>query len=962
MGRSGIRFDEGWSQFYGPNLGYMLEVYDDFMDNPNSVDSDIQYFFKKWGAPPVSNTETIDLHSMKKEMGTSIAQTHIQEMHTLANAMKLADSIRRNGHRIANISPVDKRSKDDLFALEKFDLTEEQLKSVPAEFLTSDAPKDVKNGVDAVNHLKKVYTDTMAFEFKQVHDMEERNWLIQMVESGDYQSILKKNDKLQLLERLSKVEGFEHFLHKTFVGQKRFSIEGLDSMVPMLDKVIRESVADGTKKVLIGMAHRGRLNVLAHVLGKPYEMIFSEFHDAPSKELVPSEGSIGINFGWTGDVKYHLGADREIKESAVEATITLANNPSHLEFVNPVVEGFARAAQDNREKPGYPEQNKNKALPILIHGDAAFPGQGVVAETLNLGKLNGYSTGGTVHIIANNMIGFTTTSSDSRSTSYASDLAKGFEIPIVHVNADDPEACLAVMNLAYQYRRKFNKDIVIDLIGYRRYGHNEMDEPMTTQPNLYKRIKEHDTVATLYGKKLVEDKLLSHEEIVTIKEDFQRKLSNQFEKVKARKKVEPQAGDLQPPNVVETNINTIDTKVNLEILKKINEELLQFPESFHVFPKLEKILKRRLRAFEKGGTIDWALAEALALATINSEGTPIRLTGQDTERGTFSQRHLVLHDYETDDIYSPIHGMPSANASFAIYNSPLSEMACVGFEYGYNVHAPETLTIWEAQYGDFANGAQVIFDQFISGGRAKWGQKSGLVLLLPHGYEGQGPEHSSGRLERFLQLAAENNWHVANLTKASQYFHILRRQAELLGKNEVRPLVIMAPKSLLRNQTVASSPEELSSGKFQPLMLQPFNTDKDNGKVTRVVLCSGKIGVELEELMKENEYQHTQDWLQVARVEELYPFPSKQVLQLKEKFPNVSEWVWIQEEPMNMGAWNYVFPYLKELGGDDVKVKYIGRPRRSSTAEGDPKAHKKEQKRILDAALSQPAEGRDNHE
>lgn len=756
------------------------------------------------------------------------------------------------------------------------------------------------------------------------------------------------------MNRLNNVEGFEHFLHKTFVGQKRFSIEGLDSMIPMLDELVRESVGDGTKKILIGMAHRGRLNVLAHVLGKPYEKIFSEFHDAPNKDLVPSEGSVGINFGWTGDVKYHLGADREIKENTVEATITLANNPSHLEFVNPVVEGFARAAQDDRSKPGYPVQDKNKAMAVLIHGDAAFPGQGIVAETLNLSQLKGYSTGGTVHIIANNRIGFTTVSGDSRSTNYASDLAKGFEVPVIHVNADDPEACIGAAHLAYQYRRKFHKDILIDIIGYRRFGHNEMDEPLVTQPSLYKRIKNHDTVYQVYGKKLVDLGIINVEELPKIREEYLEKLENEFEIIKTRKGEEREKV-MDPPVYVENRLEGIETKVNMDLLRKINNELLQFPKHFTVFPKLEKILKRRLKMMEDNGKVDWGLAETLAFASIIQEGIPIRLSGQDSERGTFSQRHLVIHDHESDETYSPIHGMPSANAAFAVYNSPLSEAAVVGFEYGYNVHAPETLTLWEAQYGDFSNGAQVIFDQFISAGRAKWGQKSGLVLLLPHGYEGQGPEHSSGRVERFLQLAAENNWHVANLTKAGQYFHILRRQAKLLEKEEVRPLVIMTPKSLLRNERVASSPSELSGDRFHPVVMQS-GLGENKEEVKRIVFCSGKIAVDLEEAI--HDFSNL-EWMHIARIEELYPFPKDYIKKLKTEYPNVDEWVWVQEEPRNMGAWHYALPHLREIAGNDIPLKYIGRRRRSSTAEGDPKTHKKEQNRIVTGALTRELEGRD---
>ncbi|SER40907.1 2-oxoglutarate dehydrogenase E1 component [Salipaludibacillus aurantiacus] len=946
MANQSIRLSEGWSQFYGPNLGYMLEKYEDFQDDPALVEEELQSFFRKWGGYKEETEPAAPVQSK------DLKETSTHTYFTAIRAMKLSESIRRNGHLMADIIPVNLKEKSNIFNYEDFGLTDEEIRQVPPELLSPHHYSSLNNGLEAVEHLKETYTKRLAFEFDQVQDIEERRWLFQKVESRDYLPELTDTKKVQMLERLNKVEGFEHFIHKTFKGQKRFSIEGLDTMVPMLDEVVRESVEDGTEKLMVGMAHRGRLNVLAHVLGKPYEMIFSEFHDAPNKDLVPSEGSVGINYGWTGDVKYHLGADREIKESKSNATITLANNPSHLEFVNPVVEGFARAAQEDRKSPGFPKQKKNKALPILIHGDAAFPGQGIVAETLNLSQLNGYSTGGTIHVIANNMIGFTTVSDDSRSTEYASDLAKGYEIPVIHVNADDPEACLAAIHLAYLYRKEFTKDIVIDLIGYRRYGHNEMDEPLATQPSLYKRIKDHPTVFEIYGKKLVDEKLIEENKFQELRSEFISKLENQFDKIKQNKR-EHIDETMKPPAYVRSTLAGIDTKVPLKTLRQINDDLLVFPEKFNVFPKLEKILKRRVDSLKDDGKIDWGLAETLAFGSIISDGVPIRLTGQDSERGTFSHRHLILHDYETDNIYSPLHTLPSAKASFAVHNSPLSEAACVGFEYGYNVESPETLTIWEAQYGDFSNGAQVIFDQFISSGRAKWGQKSGIVLLLPHGYEGQGPEHSSGRMERFLTLAAENNWHVANLTKASQYFHLLRRQAKLLKENEIRPLVLMSPKSLLRNENVSSSPEDFSEGKFEPVIVNK-DLGKNPQKVERLVFCSGKVAVELDEKIREE--KDKLDWLQAVKIEELYPFPSKDIKEQLEKYPNVKELVWLQEEPQNMGAWHYILPYLQDTG-QECDVYFIGRKRRSSPAEGDPKVHKKEQKRIITEAVTRNLEG-----
>ncbi|UTR14717.1 2-oxoglutarate dehydrogenase E1 component [Salipaludibacillus sp. LMS25] len=949
MANQSIRLSEGWSQFYGPNLGYMLDKYEEFEKNPMSVEDELQEFFKYWGA----YSEKTDLKQATGDETSSLAQVDQDGYYKAVQAIKLADSIRRNGHLMADISPIVLEEKPIILTYADFDLTEEDVKKIPPQLISPNSHQTFSNGLEALEHLKETYTKRLAFEFNQVHDMEERRWLFEKVESRDYLPEISDEKRLALFKRLNKVEGFEHFIHKTFKGQKRFSIEGLDTMVPMLDEIVRESVEDGTEKIMVGMAHRGRLNVLAHVLGKPYEMIFSEFHDAPNKDLVPSEGSVGINYGWTGDVKYHLGADRAIKERQTDATITLANNPSHLEFVNPVVEGFARAAQEDRSKPGYPSQTKHKALPILIHGDAAFPGQGIVAETLNLSQLYGYSTGGTIHIIANNMIGFTTVSGDSRSTKYASDPAKGYQIPIIHVNADDPEACVAAAHLAHLYQREFHKDIVIDLIGYRRYGHNEMDEPLATQPSLYKKIKEHPTVFERYAEELIDKGLIEETEKTNIRETFLSKLDAFFEKIK-RNKRKFIDDSMTPPSYVRSTLEGIETKVPIEQLRKLNEDLLIFPEKFNVFPKLEKILKRRVASLKDKGKIDWGLAETLAFGTILSEGIPIRLTGQDSERGTFSQRHLVLHDYNSNDIYSPLHTLPTAKASFAIHNSPLSEAACVGFEYGYNVQSPETLTIWEAQYGDFSNGAQVIFDQFLSSGRAKWGQKSGMVLLLPHGYEGQGPEHSSGRMERFLTLAAENNWHVANLTRASQYFHLLRRQSKLLKENEIRPLVLMAPKSLLRNENVASSPYDLSEGKFETILVNDQLGSK-KGEVERIVFCSGKVAVELEERIQENLVEL--NWLQVIKVEELYPFPSKKIKDVIDHYPNLKELIWLQEEPQNMGAWHYIFPYLQDLRTENMAVGFIGRKRRSSPAEGDPKVHKKEQNRIITEAITRKREG-----
>ncbi|WP_075981713.1 2-oxoglutarate dehydrogenase E1 component [Bacillus massilinigeriensis] len=938
----------GWQGFLGPNLGYVIEQYEMFVVDPASVDPEMRKYFDEWGpphipAPPVDSASPIEEKS----------QPSLQTMNKFLNAVHLSDRIRSFGHLAANIYPLnDHERNDELIDMASYDLNKEDLEKIPASFICMDAPSYIQNGYEAIQYLKSVYTGTIAFEFHHVHDVREKLWLRQKVESGSLLPRLSNEERLRVYKRLTEVDSFERFLHKTYVGQKRFSIEGLDTLVPILDEIISESVQEGTKAINIGMAHRGRLNVLAHVLGKPYEMIFAEFQHAPNKELVPSEGSIGINFGWTGDVKYHLGIDRHIKkENTTKARLTLANNPSHLEFAGAVVEGFTRAAQDSRTEKGYAKEDVNSALAILIHGDAAFPGQGIVAETLNLGQLKGYRTGGTIHIIANNKIGFTTEYRDSRSTRYSSDLAKGYEIPIIHVNADDPEACLLVGQLAWEYRAQFHKDILIDLVGYRRYGHNEMDEPMNTNPVMYNLIHQHPRVKELYEIKLKKLGVLSEDKSKEIDESIQSKLKEAYDKVPEKRM---ELTEMNPPVTVEKGIPKVNTAVDFNQLVKFNQELLNWPKNFQVYSKLEKILNRRRDALEANGKIDWGLAESLAFASIISEGTPVRLTGQDSERGTFAQRNLVLHDYMTGKKFSPLHTLSTAKASFAIYNSPLSEGSVLGFEYGYNVFAPETLVLWEAQYGDFANAAQVMFDQFISAGRAKWGQKSGLVMLLPHGYEGQGPEHSSGRMERFLTLAAENNWTVANLTSAAQYFHILRRQAAILGREEVRPLVLMSPKSLLRNPLVSSSPEDLSEGKFRTILEQK-GLGNHPEKVERIVFGSGKIMIELEEKM--NKDKETLDWIHILRVEQIYPFPFEVIQKIVSLYPNVKEFVWIQEEPKNMGAWNFVEPRLKHIAGEEIEVNYIGRRRRSSPAEGDPNIHKKEQARIIEKVFTRKEEG-----
>ena len=944
MSKHQSRAEEAWQEFYGPNLGYMWEQYDVYKEDPDAVEPEIKSWFDQYG-PPSSNGEAAGSYAPAVEDKDQAVGAGLN-MEKIADAVKLAENIRIHGHLSADINPLQEPNGETSFLrIEEYGLSEEDLRTIPKEILCPDAPESVSDGLEAIEHLKQMYTKTIAFEFDHVHDVEEHRWLNRKVEAGEIYSDVSEDKRKALLKSLTEVEAFEQFLQKTFVGQKRFSIEGIDILAPIMEELTHSAMQDGARNIMIGMAHRGRLSVLAKVIGKPYDLIFSEFQHSPNKDLVPSEGSVGINYGWTGDVKYHLGADKNINQESFESRISLANNPSHLEYVNPVVEGYTRAAQDDCSEPGFPQQDGSKAMAILVHGDAAFPGEGVVTETLNMSRLKGYQTGGTVHIIANNQLGFTTDTDEARSTTYSSDPAKGYEIPVIHVNADEPEACLAAVQLAYEYRNKFNKDFLIDLIGYRRYGHNETDEPAATQPYLYGLIREHPTVREHYADHLDEIGFWDKSETDQLKEDTLNHLRDQYNKVAEDKEAETELGPV--PEEVEKRLPKVETGYDLNELKEINQELITWPENFNVFPKLRKILERRGPAMEEGGKVDWGHAEALAFATILADGTPVRLTGQDSQRGTFAQRHLVLHDHKNGDMYSPMHAFSKANAAFALYNSPLSENGIVGFEYGYNVQAPETLTLWEAQFGDFGNAAQVIFDQFVSAGRAKWGQKSGMVFLLPHGYEGQGPEHSSARLERFLTLSAENNWNVAYLSSSAQYFHLLRRQAEFLGKDEMRPLVLMTPKSLLRNQTVASEPEAFGEGAFQSVVEDPL-TGKDKKKVKRLLVGTGKMTIDLHEALADGEVPSD---IHIVRIEELYPFPEEEIRDILEAYPNVKSIQWVQEEPKNMGAWYYMYPLLHNLAPKGASVDYIGRRRRSSPAEGDPTIHKKEQNRIIQEAL-----------
>ncbi len=849
--------------------------------------------------------------------------------------MALVDAYRTHGHLAARLDPLGTPPPGDP-ALDpaRLGLTPGKMAAIPAGVLRIAVPG--RTLAEALPSLQATYCGTIAYEVEHVSDHEQRAWLRQVIESGAHRAELEREERLALLDRLIAVEAFEQFLHRSYLGQKRFSIEGVDLMVPMLDLLFDRAAEQGAREVVMGMAHRGRLNVLVHNVGRPYAAIFAEFEGGKKEADHPQSEHDG-----TGDVKYHHGAEGAyLTRSGRSITVALINNPSHLEFVNPVVNGNTRARQTQRRVREL-HHDPSVALPVLIHGDAAFAGQGVVAETLNLGALRGYRVGGTIHLIANNQVGFTTAMSDARSTQHASDLAKGFDVPIIHVNADDPEGCLAAVRLAMMYRQQFHRDILIDLVGYRRWGHNEADEPAYTQPLMYDRIRNHPSVRTRYSAALVEAGLLTREEAEQRYETAYQKL---IEIQRGYRASAAQAARPQPAPARMVAGEAVETAVPADQLRALNESLLAVPDGFNPNPKLQRQLERRRGALDESGGIDWGHAEALALASLLTEGIPVRITGQDTERGTFSQRHLVLHDTETGATWAPIRHLPTAVASCEIYNSPLSELATLGFEYGYATAASESLVIWEAQYGDFINGAQVVVDQFIAAGLSKWGITNRLTLLLPHGYEGGGPEHSSARLERFLQLAAEGNFRVANCTTPAQYFHLLRRQAR---RTRVRPLVIMSPKSLLRLPQAASRLADLTSGTFQPVLDDPDPAVMAaRAEVRRIVFCSGKLYYDLLPEAAELKSRPA-----IVRIEGLHTFLEDPLRRILERYPAASEFVWAQEEPRNMGAWFYVAPRIGALLPAGASLRYVGRPERASPAEGYPEAHTAEQARIVAEAL-----------
>jgi 2-oxoglutarate dehydrogenase E1 component len=923
--------DARLDEFYGPNAGYALELLE-------------------------PETEPA-LRSPAVPAGTAVAEEPTPELATspdvsaAAAVAALAQSIRLFGHRAAHVDPLGSEPPGDPhLAYAAHGLDEEDLARLPAAVvggpIVRSASSSASTALDAIRHLEQIYCASTGFEIAHVEAPPERAWLLEAIEEQRFRPPQDPVDERELLDRLTEVSAFERFLHRAYPGQTRFSVEGLGMLIPMLDELIADAATLGTRLVMLGMAHRGRLNVLAHVLGKPYERILAEFEGRAYGQPLRASAADGLAEGWAGDVKYHAGARRVLGPDRLDGparrsiTVIMAPNPSHLEFVNPVVQGMARAANDSAL------DHRPEALAVLIHGDASFPGQGIVAETLNLGRLDGYATAGTLHLIANNQLGFTTEPHDGRSTLYASDLAKGFEMPIVHVNADDPIACLAAIRLAAAYRARFAKDFLVDLIGYRRWGHNEGDDPSFTQPRTYAAIEQKPTVRERFAADLTRRGVLRPGDA----DAFLKAGLDEFQRIRQRIRNTPApdpaavAADREAPPAAKPSPRLGSaTAPTWDALKTLNTALLTFPDGFSVHPKLDRALERRRSAFDRpDGAVDWGHAESLAFGTLLQDGVPVRLTGQDAIRGTFSQRHLAFYDPRSGQRFIPLEHQ-SRPGAFTVFNSPLSENATLGFEYGYSIQAPRTLVLWEGQYGDFIDGAQVIVDEFIVSAQAKWGLVSGLVVLLPHAWEGQGPDHSSGRLERFLELAAEDNMRIANCTTAAQYYFLLRRQAAALSSAAgARPLIVMSPKSLLRHPLAASRASDLVDGHFRPVLDDAAAAEHPH-RVRRLVLCSGHIWAELQA----DQRRRAGDDLAVIRLEELYPFPRDEVLEILDKYAGARDALWLQEEPRNMGAWTFVEQQLRGTR----ELRYIGRPPQASPAEGWAEAHTAEQRRILSAVL-----------
>jgi len=901
------------------NLDLIEENYRRWQRNPNAVDSGWSAFF-----------EGFELGNLPQRDGAAAAEAREAALQTRVDGLVYAYC--SLGHTIARVDPLgETQPKNPLLSLREFGFTDADLDlTVSSKFFLDNRCMTLR---EMIAGLHRIYADSIGSEFMHIQDPRVREWIRKRLETRPQSEATAVAVQVALLRALLEAESFEIFLHTRFVGQKRFSLQGSESLMVILDTILHKCPEGGVEEICMGMAHRGRLNVLANFLRKSLKIIFTEFSENYVPDLVAGDG----------DVKYHLGYDSVRKlASGAEVEIRLSSNPSHLEAVDPIVEGKARARQRLRGDT----EHRRKVLPLLVHGDAAFIGQGIVAETLNLSQLHGYSTGGTIHIVVNNQIGFTTLPKDARSSTYSTDIAKMIEAPIFHVNGDDPLAVKFVSDMAFDFRQRFGRDVVIDLYCYRRYGHNEGDEPSFTQPDLYAKIEKHPSVTQLYKRQLLETGTLSEDDAISLETEFSLRLEmtrdevDAIEKRKASEKAKfkESTAIFQPAYTSESDPTAISGKM----LKTIVDGLTQVPKGFQIQPKIKRIvLDHQRKVFEDGGPYEWHYAEALAFGSLLLEAIPVRLSGQDSSRGTFSTRHSVLYDEKTGEPYVPLMHLAEKQARICIYNSPLSEAAVLGFDYGYSLDYPKMLCLWEAQFGDFSNGAQTIIDQFIVSAESKWQRPSGIVLLLPHGYEGQGPEHSSGRLERFLQASAEDNIQVCNLTTAAQYFHVLRRQ---MKRDFIKPLIIMTPKSLLRAKFASSPAEDFIHGRFEEILGAPEAGPPS--KVKRIILCSGKIYYDLLNYRTQRKI----DDAALIRIEQLYPFAEKKLREMLKPFPKSAKYVWCQEEPENMGAWTFIEPRLRTVFC--TEVAYAGREASASPAVGALARHKREQARLVADAFS----------
>jgi len=901
------------------NLELIEENYRRWQRDPGSVESGWSAFF-----------EGFELGNLPQHDGAAAAEAREAALQTRVDGLVYAYC--SLGHTIARVDPLaETRPQNPLLSLREFGFgdADSDLR-VSSKFFLDNRAMTVR---EMVSGLERIYADSIGSEFMHIQDPRVREWIRKRLETRPHKHSTPAAVQVALLRALLESESFETFLHTRYVGQKRFSLQGSESLMVILDTILHKCPEGGVEEICMGMAHRGRLNVLANFLRKSLQVIFTEFSENYVPELVAGDG----------DVKYHLGYHSVRKlASGGEVEIRLSSNPSHLEAVDPVVEGQARARQRIRGDT----EHRRKVLPLLVHGDAAFIAQGIVAETLNLSQLHGYSTGGTIHIVVNNQIGFTTLPKDARSSTYSTDIAKMIEAPIFHVNGDDPLAVKFVSDMAFDFRQRFGRDVVIDLYCYRRYGHNEGDEPSFTQPDLYAKIEKRPSVTQLYRRELLEAGTLSEDDAASVETEFGLRLEmtrdevDAIEKRKASEKAKfrESTAIFQPEYSGESE----PTAISEETLKTVVDGLTRVPEGFEIQPKIKRIvIDHQRKVFEEGGPYEWHYAEALAFGSLLLEGIPIRLSGQDSSRGTFSTRHSVLYDAKTGKPYVPLMHLAKKQARICIYNSPLSEAAVLGFDYGYSLDYPKMLCLWEAQFGDFSNGAQTIIDQFIVSAESKWQRPSGIVLLLPHGYEGQGPEHSSARLERFLQACAEDNIQVCNLTTAAQYFHALRRQ---MKRDFIKPLIIMTPKSLLRAKVASSPAEEFIHGRFEEILGSPEEGAADKAK--RIIFCSGKVYYDLLNYRT----QRGIDDAAIVRIEQLYPLAEKKLREMLKPFSKTAKYVWCQEEPENMGAWTFIEPRLRTIFC--TEIAYAGREASASPAVGALARHKREQARLVADAFA----------